>query len=207
MYKENIKEKRCLSILPIFGKGLTIFLLIFMQFFNGQITIADGAIIYKDSEIVLDQENKTSTLTIARIYVSFQTQIYNPHLIVEDNDIIVEINLKKEKKNLKSVVIKKTHGVKIVKIEKVLSRKVNIGDAPQFNPIESSTSIAFNKSFSEKIVSASSFKFKQVINKEFFASSNRFVSKELKSINLYAAGFFCIIHSLAFPVRPPPFLI
>lgn len=202
MYIGTDKEKRCVSVLPIFGKGLIIHLLIFMQFFNGQVTITDGAIVYKGSEIVVDQENKTSPPTIARIYVSSQAQIFNGHLISGDIEIIAEVDSKKEKKPTKAIVLKESQEAKIAKI---VPQKVNI-DAPKFRSLESSTSIAFNKIFSEKIVSASSSQFKHFINEKFFSKYNWFIISRLGSINLYIADFFCTIHSLTFSVRPPPFL-
>lgn len=206
LYKENNKEKKCLSILPIFGKGLTIFLLVFIQFFKGQITISDGAIVYRDSEIVVHQEKTPSPIPNAKIYVLPQTQISNAHLISGAIEIITETDPKKEKKSPKAVILKEPQEAKIAKTEKLITPKVNI-DAPKFNSLESSTSIAFNKSFSEKIVSGSSFQFKHFIYKEFFTNANRLVSRDLKSINLYTVDFFCNIQSLTFSVRPPPFLV
>ena len=156
--------------------------------------------------LTVHQEEANSSTLSAKIYVSSQAEISNAHLISGAIEIIAEVDSKKEEKTPKVVVLKELRENKIVETEKIVIQKVNI-DAPKFNLLESSTSIAFNKSFSEKIVTASSFQFKHFINKEFFASSNRFVSKELKSIKLYIVDFFCNIHTLTFSVRPPPFLV
>lgn len=205
MINKNTKDRNRLNSLFFESKLFCVCLFFLVQSFKAQITVAEGAIFYSEKEIVIHQEEKPSPISSAQIYVSSQVQIFNGHLISGDIEIIAEVDSKKEKKPTKAVVLKESHEAKIAKVDKIAPQKVNI-DAPKFRSLESSISIAFNQSFSEKIVSTSSFQFKHFINKEFFASYNRFVSKELKSINLYVAGFFCNIHSLTFSVRPPPFL-
>ena len=188
------------------GKMFAFLLLLFIQNFQPQITVTEGAIFYSEKEVVIHQEEANSSTLSAKIYVSSQAEISNAHLISGAIEIIAEVDSKKEEKTPKVVVLKELRENKIVETEKIVIQKVNI-DAPKFNLLESSTSIAFNKSFSEKIVSSTSFQYPHFINKEFFASSNRFVSKELKSIKLYIVDFFCNIHTLTFSVRPPPFLV
>lgn len=206
MISNNAKDGNWLNNLLFESKLFCLFLiLLFVQNFQAQITVTEGAIFYSEKEVVIHQEETSSPISSAKIYVSSQAEISNAHLISGAIEIIAEIDSKKEKKSPKAVVLKEPQETKIAKTEKIVTPKADI-DAPKFNSLESSTSIVFNKSFSEKIVSGSSFQFKHFINKEFFANANRFVSNDLKSIDLYVADFFCNIQSLTFSVRPPPFI-
>lgn len=206
MINKNTKDGNRLNSLLLKSKLFCVCVFFLVQSFKAQLTVGEGAIFYSEKEIVIHQEEKSSPISSAKIYVSSQAQISNGHLISGDIEVIDEIDSKKEKDTPKAVVLKEPQEAKIAKVDKIAPQKIDV-DTPKFNSLESSTSIVFNKTFSEKIVSASSFQFKHFINKEFFASSNRFVSKELKSINLYVADFFCNIYSLTFLVRPPPFLV
>lgn len=209
MINKNTKDGNRLNSLLSKSKLFCVCVFFLVQSFKAQITVGEGAIFYSEKEIVIHQEEKSSPISSAKIYVSSQAQISNGHLISGDIEVIDEIDSKKEKDTPKAVVLKEPQEpqeAKIAKVDKIAPQKVDV-DTPIFNSLESSTSIVFNKTFSEKIVSASSFQFKHFINKEFFASSNWFVSKELKSINLSVADFFCNIYSLTFLVRPPPFLV
>lgn len=207
MISNNAKDRNWLNNLLFESKLFCLFLLLlFVQNFQAQITVTEGAIFYSEKEVVIHQEEANSSTSSAKIYVSSQAEISNAHLISGAIEIIAEIDFKKEKKSRKAAVLKEHQETKIAKTEITVTPKANI-DAPKFNSLESSTSIAFNKSFSEKIVSGSSFYFKHFINKEFFTNANRFVFNDLTSINLYIADFFCNIQSLTFSVRPPPFQV
>ena len=205
MMNRNTNDRNRFNRLLFESKLFCVFLFLFFQNFQAQITITDGAIFYSETASIIHQEETSSPISDAKIYVSSQAHISNGHLISGDIEIIAEIDLKKEKKTQKTIVLKEPQEAKIAKTEKPVPQKVII-DAPKFNSLESSTAIAFNKSFSEKIVSSTSFQYPHFINKEFFENFNRFIIKELKSINLYVADSFCNIHSLTFSVRPPPFL-
>lgn len=190
-------------------KFFVVFVLFWVQSFQGQLTISGGAAIYSESANLAEQSDLDFKVeensSKAKIYISSDVKILTAN--VEANFEIVKINGTKKhiaSKN-KSTRNSKKINVESAPIEKRLAQAETKVTVETFqSKSESDVALSVHQNHSIAVAQCQNTVVKHILNAGFTSIETHVLDAIITKTSLYLADFDSKMSSDSFSVRPPP---
>lgn len=212
MMNKNANDSKSLSGLLFFSKLLFAFLFFWVQNFQAQFTVSEGAIVHSEKAVIIYQADSISSIagsiSTSKIFISSGVNITN--LDTKNNFEIVKVlpleSKKIEPKNHSVLHIAKAELTKKVE-EKIVSKSKNQTFSKHlFSTPKKDVYFSIVGSFSKISVLVSQNNATPIIPSENYQTSLALGWSKLASVYFKNAELLTAQNKSAFSVRPPPFL-